>query len=84
MDYIKVELATPHSAILHMYTYTYTYTYTDTYTYAYTYAYVYAYAYAYPYTYMYTAHQKFMNTSTSAESVASIILEGRYLENQTS
>ena len=31
----------------------------------------------------YTAHNKFMNTSTSAESVASFILEGRYLENQT-
>ena len=26
---------------------------------------------------------KFMNTSTSAESVASIELEGRYLDNQT-
>ena len=33
--------------------------------------------------YIYTAHKKFMNTSTSAESVASFILEGRYLENQT-
>ena len=33
---------------------------------------------------MYTAHKKFMNTSTTAESVASFILEGRYLENQTS
>ena len=32
---------------------------------------------------IYTAHKKFMNTSTSAESVASFILEGRYLENQT-
>ena len=32
----------------------------------------------------YTAHKKFMNTSTTAESVASFILEGRYLENQTS
>ena len=32
----------------------------------------------------YTAHKKFMNTSPSAESVASFILEGRYLENQTS
>ena len=32
--------------------------------------------------YTYTAHKKFMNTSTSAESVASFILEGRYLENQ--
>ena len=32
----------------------------------------------------YTAHNKFMNTSTIAESVASFILEGRYLENQTS
>ena len=31
----------------------------------------------------YTAHNEFMNTSTSAESVASFILEGRYLENQT-
>ena len=31
----------------------------------------------------YTAHKKFMNTSTSAESIASFILEGRYLENQT-
>ena len=33
--------------------------------------------------FMYTAHKKFMNTSTSAESMASFILEGRYLENQT-
>ena len=33
---------------------------------------------------LYTAHKKFMNTSTSATSVASFILEGRYLENQTS
>ena len=32
----------------------------------------------------YTAHKKFINTSTSAESVASFILEGRYLKNQTS
>ena len=32
----------------------------------------------------YTAHKKFMNTSTCAESVASFILEGRYLESQTS
>ena len=31
---------------------------------------------------IYTAHKKFMNTSTSAESVTSFILEGRYLENQ--
>ena len=35
-------------------------------------------------TIIYTAHKKFMNTSTSAESVASFILEGGYLENQTS
>ena len=33
--------------------------------------------------FIYTAHKKFRNTSTSAESVASIELEGRYLENQT-
>ena len=32
---------------------------------------------------MYTTHKKFMNTSTSAESMASFILEGRYLKNQT-
>ena len=32
----------------------------------------------------YTAHKKFMNTSTSAEFVASFILEGRYLKSQTS
>ena len=32
---------------------------------------------------IYTAYKKFMNTSTSAESMASFILEGRYLENQT-
>ena len=32
----------------------------------------------------YTAHKKFMNSSTSAESMASFILEGGYLENQTS
>ena len=31
----------------------------------------------------YTDHKKFMNTSTSAKSMASFILEGRYLENQT-
>ena len=31
----------------------------------------------------YTAGKKFMNTSTSAESMASFILEDRYLENQT-
>ena len=30
------------------------------------------------------AHKKFMNSSTSAESVASIKLEDWYLENQTS
>ena len=30
---------------------------------------------------LYTAHKKFMNTSTSAEPVASFILEGRYREN---
>ena len=33
--------------------------------------------------FIYAAHKKFMNTSTSAESMASVILEGRYLENQT-
>ena len=32
----------------------------------------------------YTAHKKFMNTITSTESVASFILVGWYLENQTS
>ena len=32
---------------------------------------------------LYTAHKKFMNTSFSAESMASFTLEGRYLENQT-
>ena len=32
----------------------------------------------------YNAHKKFMNTSTTVESVASFILEGWYLENQTS
>ena len=31
---------------------------------------------------VYTAHKKFMNTSTSVESMASFMLEGRYLENQ--
>ena len=31
---------------------------------------------------IYTAHKKFMNTSTRAESMASLVLEGRYLENQ--
>ena len=31
----------------------------------------------------YTAHKKFMNTSTSAESVASFTLEAQLLENQT-
>ena len=30
----------------------------------------------------YTAHKKFMNTSTGAESLASFILEDRYLKNQ--
>ena len=34
--------------------------------------------------YIHTAHKKFMNTSTSAEFVASFILDGRYLETQTS
>ena len=32
----------------------------------------------------YTANTKFMNTGNSAGSAASIKLEGRYLENQTS
>ena len=32
----------------------------------------------------YTAHKKFMNTSASAETAASFILEGRYIDNQTS
>ena len=36
------------------------------------------------YMYVYTALTKFMNTSTSAESVASYTLEGRYFENQIS
>ena len=45
--------------------------------------YIYIYVYVYVYVYVYTAHKKFMNTSTSAESMASFILEGRYLENQT-
>ena len=37
-----------------------------------------------PYIRTYTAAKKFMNTSTTAVSVASFILQGRYLENQTS